>query len=168
MLITKRARAWPLAVWGVSPQIPTNPTPCRSLLVTKEVSFAFHFLHSRKMKIPQTRHKHGGQVTHTMTCTKREPAWARIHIRARGHHQLERLAVPALRRQVRRRRAALPIDNIHIRCCVTMRVYTCILWVDFGSRWRLHGPASPFGRCGTRVANPTPRQNEPQGEVPDR
>ena len=42
------------------------------------------------------------------------------------------------------------------------------LWVDFGSRRRLHGPASPFGRCGTRVANPTPRQNEPQGEVPDR
>ena len=137
MFITKRARTGPLAVRGVSPQIPTNPTPCRSLLVTKEVSFAFHFLHSRKMKIPQTRHKHGGQVTHTMTCTKREPAWARIHIRARGHHQLERLAVPALRRQVRRRRAALPIDNIHIRCCVTMRVYTCTLWVDFGSRWRL-------------------------------
>ena len=40
------------------------------------------------------------------------------------------------------------------------------LWVDFGSRGRLHDPASPFGCCGTRVANPTPRHNEPQGEEP--
>ena len=69
---------------------------------------------------------------HTLHTSTRTHIVFAIHIRARGHHQLERLAVPALRRQVRRRRAALPIDNIHIRCCVTMRVYTCTLWVDFG------------------------------------
>ena len=34
------------------------------------------------------------------------------------------------------------------------------LWVDFGSRGRLH--ATPF-RHLARVPNPTPRQNEPQG-----
>ena len=38
------------------------------------------------------------------------------------------------------------------------------LWVDFGSRGRLHATAF---RPPARVANPTPRQNEPQGEVPD-
>ena len=38
------------------------------------------------------------------------------------------------------------------------------LWVDFGSAGRLHATAF---RPSARVANPTPRQNEPQGEVPD-
>ena len=38
------------------------------------------------------------------------------------------------------------------------------LWVDFGSRGRLHATAF---RPSARVANPTPRQNEPQGEAPD-
>ena len=36
--------------------------------------------------------------------------------------------------------------------------------VDFGSRGRLHATAF---RPSARVANPTPRQNEPQGEGPD-
>ena len=47
-------------------------------------------------------------------------------------------------------------------CTATLGVED--LWVDFGSRGRLHATAF---RPSARVANPTPRQNEPQGEVPD-
>ena len=39
-----------------------------------------------------------------------------------------------------------------------------LFWVDFGSKGRLHATAF---RPSARVANPTPRQNEPQGEGPD-
>ena len=46
----------------------------------------------------------------------------------------------------------------------TRMSFSLSLWVDFGSRGRLHATAF---RPSARVVNPTPRQNEPQGEVPD-
>ena len=47
-------------------------------------------------------------------------------------------------------------------CVVLLKRHSSI--VDFVSKGRLHATAF---RPSARVANPTPRQNEPQGEAPD-